>query len=230
MSNRVIAFLPCRLGSQRVPRKNIKPFAGIPFGLVQIKLTQLLHCSSLDSVVLSTNDAEIINYARSLDNSRLTVHIRSEALCSSETSTDDLVAHAADLIPSGHILWTHVTSPFVTALHYEDIVKAYFERLNKGSDSLMSVTCLQSFLWQDGESFNYSRQNEKWPRTQTLKPLYEVNSSAFLASSDIYQGMNDRIGRYPYLYEMDKLTSYDIDWPEDFLVAECLLEKGLVTL
>ena len=94
----------------------------------------------------------------------------------------------------------------------------------------MSTTRLQTFLWQDGEALNYRREIEKWPRTQTLKPLHEVNSGVFMASSEIYRDMNDRIGHRPYLYEMDKLTSYDIDWPEDFVVAECLYEKGLVSL
>lgn len=230
MSNTIVAFLPCRRGSQRVPQKNIKPFAGIPFGLVQIKLAQLLGCPSLHSVVLSTNDEEIIEYARSLEDDRLVIYLRADALCSSETSTDELVGHALDLIPDAHILWTHVTSPFITSSHYEDVIRAYFDSLNGGSDSLMSMTRLQTFLWQDGEAFNYSREIEKWPRTQTLKPLYEINSGVFIASSRIYRDMNDRIGRRPYLYEMDKLTSYDIDWPEDFVVAECLFEKGLVTL
>lgn len=230
MSNRIVAFLPCRRGSQRVPQKNIKPFAGMPFGLVQIKLSQLLGCPSLHSVVLSTNDEEIIKYARSLNDDRLVIHLRADALSSSETSTDELIGHALDLIPNGHILWTHVTSPFVTSSHYERIIKAYFDGLACGSDSLMSTTCLQTFLWQDGEALNYRREIEKWPRTQTLKPLHEVNSGVFMASSEIYRDMNDRIGRRPYLYEMDKLTSYDIDWPEDFVVAECLYEKGLVSL
>lgn len=230
MPNRVVAFLPCRRGSQRVPKKNIKPFAGVPFGLVQIKLDQLLRCSALHSVVLSTNDEEIIEYARSLGNERLVIHLRADALSSSETSTDELVGHALDLIPTGHILWTHVTSPFITAAHYDDVIKVYFKSLGEGSDSLMTTTRLQAFLWKDGKALNYSRDSEKWPRTQTIKPLHEINSGVFLASSEIYRNVNDRIGHRPYLYEMDKLTSYDIDWAEDFVVAECLLEKGLVAL
>ncbi len=230
MNHPVIAFLPCRRGSQRVPKKNIKPFAGAPFGLVEIKLRQLLSCSLVDGVVLSTNDEEILEYAKSLNDSRLAVHQRSEILSSSETSTDELVAHALALIPQGHILWTHVTSPFVTAQHYEKIIRVYREKLNEEYDSLMTTTALQTFLWQDGVALNYDRTQEKWPRTQTLKPIHEVNSAAFLASCDIYDCSQDRIGRNPYLYELDKLTSHDIDWPEDFLVGECLVEKGAVEL
>lgn len=229
MTNKITCFLPCRAGSQRVLRKNIKPFAGYEHGLVQIKLRQLLEAEMVDEIVLSTNDAEILSYAESLRESRLRLHHRVEALSSSATSTDQLVAHALELIPEGHILWTHVTSPFVTAMQYGEVIQTYFEQQRYGYDSLMTTTAIHGFLWQDDQPMNYDRTIEKWPRTQTLKAVHEVNSGVFLASSDLYRELDDRIGLRPYLYQIDKFTSFDIDWPEDFVIAECLVEKGLVT-
>lgn len=55
MSDKVTCFLPCRQGSQRVPNKNIKPFAGFEFGLIEVKLNQLLKATLVDEVVLSTS-------------------------------------------------------------------------------------------------------------------------------------------------------------------------------
>lgn len=230
MTTSVSCFLPCRKGSERVPKKNIKPFAGIEHGLVELKLRQLLACVVIDEIVLSTNDEEILDFARSLGEGRIRIHHRVDALASSQTSTDDLVAHASDLIPEGHILWTHVTSPFITSSAYQAIVERYFECLMQGYDSLMTSTELYNFLWQGGKPLNYDRTIEKWPRTQTLKPIHEINSGAFVASSRVYKELNDRIGDAPYLYSMDKLVSHDIDWPEDFVIAEALAEKGLVAI
>lgn len=229
MSNKVTCFLPCRAGSQRVVRKNIKPFASYEHGLIEIKLRQLLAAEGIDEVVLTTNDADILAYAESLDEPRLRLHRRVEELSSSATSTDQLVAHALELIPEGHILWTHVTSPFITAKHYDEVIQAYREQREQGYDSLMTTTGIHGFLWQDEQPMNYDRTIEKWPRTQTLAPVHEVNSGAFLAPAALYRELDDRIGRRPYLYAMDKFTSFDIDWPEDFVIAECLVEKGLVT-
>lgn len=229
MTEKVTCFLPCRAGSQRVVKKNIKPFVGYEYGLIQVKLQQLLTAKEIDEVVLTTNDADIMAYAESLGNSRLRLHRRVEELSSSETSTDQLIAHALELISEGHILWTHVTSPFITAKHYDDVIQSYFKQREKGYDSLMTTTEIHGFLWQDEQPMNYDRAIEKWPRTQTLAPVHEVNSGAFLAPADLYRELDDRIGRRPYLYVMDKFTSFDIDWPEDFIIAECLLEKGLVT-
>jgi len=229
MTEKVTCFLPCRAGSQRVVRKNIKPFANYEHGLIEIKLRQLLAAEGIDEVVLTTNDSDILNYAESLNEPRLRLHRRVEELSSSATSTDQLVAHALELIPDGHILWTHVTSPFISAKHYDEIVQTYFEQHRNGYDSLMTTTAIHGFLWQNERPMNYDRSMEKWPRTQTLTPVHEVNSGAFLASADLYRELDDRIGQRPYLYEMDKFTSFDIDWPEDFVIAECLVEKGLVT-
>ena len=185
-------------------RKNIKPFAGYEFGLIQIKLRQLLASRLIDEVVLSTNDTDILAFAESRNEPRLRMHRRVEALASNETSTDQLVAHALDLISDGHILWTHVTSPFLTETQYDKMINSYFEQMKNGSDSLMTTTAIHGFLWQDEKPINYDRRVEKWPRTQTLKPVHEVNSGAFLASTKIYRELNDRIGHHPYLHELDK--------------------------
>lgn len=229
MPDPVTAFLPCRKGSERVPRKNIRPFGPFRHGLVEIKLGQLLACSAIDDIVLSTNDEEILDYAERLDAPHLRLHRRADHLASSATSTDALIAHASDLIQSGHILWTHVTSPFVGATHYTEIVSAYRQALNEGYDSLMTTTPLHAFLWSETGPINYDRSVEKWPRTQTLAPVHEVNSAAFLAPREVYVSNGDRIGAHPRLHPLDRLAALDIDWEEDFVIAEQLLSKNLVS-
>lgn len=228
--DKTTCFLPCRKGSERIPNKNIKPFGGHRFGLVEIKLKQLLDTDAIDSIVLSTNDEAILEFASSIKSSKLRIHRRQDELSSSMTSTDQLVAHALDLIGEGNILWSHVTSPFLNAAHYNEIVKLHHEKVRDGFDSLMTTNLLHGFLWQNGQPMNYDRAVEKWPRTQTLDPVHEVNSGAFIAHANIYSTLDDRIGRKPYLHPLNKLISHDIDWPEDFTIAECMLEKGLVKL
>src|SRR6056297_2527409 len=92
----VTAFLPCRKGSERVPRKNIRRFGSFTHGLVEIKLGQLLACVGIDHVVLSTNDEEVIEFAECLDMPRLIIHRRADNLSSSATSTGELVSHARE--------------------------------------------------------------------------------------------------------------------------------------
>ncbi len=223
-------FLPCRKGSERVPQKNIRPFGNYLHGLIEIKLQQLLAVKQIDEVVLSTNDEEILELALGLNNSKLCIHKRLESLSSSLTSTDELISHALELIPDAHILWTHVTSPFVTSQDYEQILNRYLQALKEGYDSLMTTTLIRNFLWKDQRPINYDQTIEKWPRTQTLEPIHEINSAVFLSHSLNYRAFNDRIGEKPLLYPLDSIKSFDIDWLEDFMIAECIAKAGLVNL
>ena len=49
--NQNIVFLPCRKGSQRVPNKNTRPFAGVDGGLLRIKLEELLKAKLIDKII-----------------------------------------------------------------------------------------------------------------------------------------------------------------------------------
>ena len=70
----LVCFLPCRKGSERIPRKNIKPFSDFKNGLIEIKINQLLLSKKIDKIILSTNDKEIIDFANSFQTERLIIH------------------------------------------------------------------------------------------------------------------------------------------------------------
>ena len=221
MNKCVNVFLPMRAGSERVPKKNTKTFSGIEGGLCKIKLEQLLKCNFVNIIIVSTNDPEVIEISNTFKSKKIKVVSRPNELCTSAASTDDLIKYVPDIMPDGHILWTHVTSPFITSEVYCQIIQTYFRKLYS-FDSLMSVTKLQKFIWNDKEPLNYDRDKQKWPRTQTIDPLWEVNSGAFLASKDIYHKNIDRIGDNPYLFELGDEIAFDIDWLPDYKIAEAL--------
>lgn len=218
----ITAFLPCRLGSQRVPNKNIKAFAGIEGGLLKIKIDQLLRTRKIDNILVSTNDPRILEFASRYKDSRLILDERPDYLGSNVTTTDDLINYVPSIISSGHVLWTHVTSPFIDEDDYSKIITIYLDQLNLGYDSLMTVLKLQGFVWNKFEPLSYDRKNLKWPMTQNIEALYEVDSGIFLSSIENYRNFNDRIGQFPFFYEQKKGKSIDIDWPEDFAFAEKL--------
>lgn len=225
VDKKITCFIPCRAGSQRVPRKNITAIGDFEYGLLQIKLSQVLSCEKINEVILSTNDKEILDFGYKLQkrNDKLFIDERAEELCLSETSTDQVIDYVPKLIGDGHVLWTHVTSPFLTTSSYDAIISK-FQSLGSDFDSLMTVNKIQNFLWDQKQPINYDRLIEKWPRTQTLNPIYEINSGAFIADIDDYTLIKDRIGRNPYLHVVDKFESLDVDWPEDFRFVSKLIE------
>ena len=84
----------------------------------------------------------------------------------------------------------------------------------------MTVLKLQGFIWDKNEPISYNRSNLKWTMTQSIRPLYEVDSGIFLSSVKNYKTFSDRIGVTPFLFEQAKAKSIDIDWPDDFALAE----------
>lgn len=228
MNNKITVFLPTRKGSERVLKKNTRKFSSFEGGLLELKLNQLIKSSLIGEIVLSTNDEESIlvgnEFAKRCEKVR--VVIRPDSLALSTTSLTDLVDYVPSIASFNHILWTHVTSPFVTEVDYDKAITEYFNALTKEYDSLMSVKKFQNFLWSKEAKDIINRvSREKWPKTQDLMDLYEINSALFISTKTNYNLNNDRIGKNPYLFEQDNLKSFDIDWEDDFELAEFIYNQ-----
>ena len=170
-----------RAGSERILHKNTKTFAEIQGGLCKIKLEQLIKCDQVANIFVSIDDPKVIAISRSLNSKKIKIIKRPRELTLSSTTCDQLIKHVPEIMPDGYILWTHVTPPFVNSDIYDQLIKTYLDQLDK-FDSLMAVTKLQKFLWNRSEPLNDNQKKGKWPRTQTLAPLWEVNSGGFLTS------------------------------------------------
>jgi len=226
----IVLFLPCRAGSERVPDKNTRPFAGREGGLLSLKLDVLEQVGHLDEIILDSNDPKVlaIGEQRLTDwsgRARLTVRARPDVLGRSSTTTDSLIRYALDSVSCDHLAWTHVTSPLITSAQYEEAFERYLSRDPDTHDSLMAVTPLRTFLWRHDDGArpaNYSQTPLRWPRTQDLTPYYEVNSALFIVPRALGTTLGDRIGARPILFEIDRLSAADVDWKEDFALAEAL--------
>ncbi|MCK9627014.1 MAG: acylneuraminate cytidylyltransferase family protein [Bacteroidales bacterium] len=224
MSNKVAFFLPVRKGSERVKDKNTKPFAGIEGGLIENKISQLLSSLLIDEIIISTNDETCIEIAEkySKEDNRVRIITRPEGLCLSTTNLQDLICYVPTITDAAHILWGHVTTPLAGAEQYDAGIHIYLKKLTEGYDSLVGVAELKNFLLnKDGKLIN-NNTTVPWPRTQDLEPLYEINHTMFLAKREVYFEQKNRIGKKPFLYVMDGLHSFDVDWPDDFVIAEII--------
>ncbi len=222
----VNVFLPCKKSSSRVKNKNKRRFANEHFGLIKIKLNQLIKSKLINKIYLSTNDKKIIKLATLLKSKKIIIHKRKDAsLSTGKTLTQKLIKHAKELMPDGHILWTHVTSPFVDEKIYDKAIVRYKKMNLKKYDSLMSVTKLKGFIWDDIKSINYNYKKTKWPKTQEIKPLNKINSAIFLSSKKNYKRFNNRIGNKPLLFDLPRHLGLDIDDIEDFYLAEFLFRN-----
>jgi CMP-N-acetylneuraminic acid synthetase len=223
MTTPYVGFLPCRAGSERVPAKNTRAFAGYGNGLLELKLRQMSAVPELAEIIVSTNDARVLEYstwfARRVD-SRVRPLPRPDELGRSSTAMDDFILYIADLVENGVIVWSHVTSPFVRAEDYRSIIHAYEEAVEKGHDSLITVTKLHKFLWDEKGPINYSQDPIKWPRSQDIRPVFEINHAAYVMPFSVMRSARDRIGHRPYFMPIAEDVAMDIDWEDQFVLLE----------
>ena len=125
----IVAIIPARGGSKRIPRKNIRPFVGKP--IIVYSIETALTCGIFERVVVSTEDEEIAEVARAAGAE--TPFIRPINLADDHAGTNAVVKHAIDwLSQRGSAVSTacciYPTAPFVTVA---DLRRGY-ERLGDG--------------------------------------------------------------------------------------------------
>ncbi len=222
-------FFPTRAGSKRVVKKNVKKFAGIDGGITAIKLNQLLQIDFVNEIIVSTDDVDVMEIAAKMNNSKIKIIERPTELCLSTTLVEDLIKYVPTVCSNEHIFWVHATTPLCSVNVYKRALDIYNEFVieKKEYDSLHSVTKFQKFLWSPEEATftNWDRKSIKYPNSQDLKVLYEVNHAFYINSKTNFYQYTDRIGLKPYCFELNAIESIDIDWEEDFLIAEAVYEK-----
>ena len=222
-------FFPLRAGSSRVPRKNTRNFHPDGRSLFEYKMDQLsLISDKFHEIIVSTNDHEIIEqFSKKTYSQNVKLLLRPAELCQSNTKVQDLINYAVETTSGDVIFWIHATAPFVDQDDYIEALRLYeTSSIKNSNDSLMSVNVIQNFIWSgnDKSFINVDRTINPWPNTQDIKPLYEINHAFYINSRQNYLKLKDRIGLRPALYLCSGVKSIDIDWQDDFIIAQELIK------
>lgn len=210
--NKIVAVVPMKLNSQRLPQKNIRPFTnGRP--LCYYILDTLLAIPEIDEVYVYCSDPNIQFYIPQ----GVRFLARSKSLDLDTTKMNEVLLSFANEVASDIYVMTHTTAPFVTSGSIQRGLQAVYSGTY---DSAFAVKKLQDFLWKDGQPFNYSL--DEIPRTQDLEPLYEETSGFYIYRSEVIRNFNRRIGNTPYMVEVGEVESIDIDEAEDFQIADAV--------
>lgn len=217
------AFIPCRAGSKRIPRKNTREFTPDGESLLAVKLEQLSKLTFVDEIVVSTDDPVCVEIAKAKLGSSVTIDRRSAELAQDSTPLADLIEHFGSIARGEKFLWTHVTSPFFSVKHYERAYEMYVNRDSRTQVSLMAVEKIRDFLWFRGQPLNFGVADDFWPPSQNLEPTFRVTSSLFLGPTDLLRNVKNRICSNPQLFEVHGHAAIDIDWEFQFSEATELL-------
>jgi CMP-N-acetylneuraminic acid synthetase len=217
---KIVALVPMRHDSKRVPGKNYRPMCGKP--LYAHIIETLLDCPEIAEVVVDT-DSPIIIDGLAKDYPQVTVLLRPEDLRADTTPTNEILIYDTAQVTADLFLQTHSTNPLLKASTVSRAIQQ-LRSLYPEYDSLFSVTRLQTRLWdQLGRAVNHNPA--VLLRTQDLPPIYEENSCLYLFTRQTLLNRRNRLGERPLMFEMDAREATDIDEELDFLIAETLLKK-----
>lgn len=213
---KVVAFVPIRLNSQRVERKNLRELGGRP--LMTYLLESLAAARNIDKVYLYCSDPSIAEYLPE----GVEFLQREKRLDSNTTLGEEIYDAFTREVEADIYILAHATSPFIRTATIEQAVE---QVVSGGYDSAFSAERVQTFAWWQGKPLNYSLQHV--PRTQDLEPIYVETSAFFVFRAEVWRAMHRRIGERPYVAVTDRVESMDIDNPDDFLLAEAIVAAGL---
>lgn len=219
MTPRIVALVPMRAHNQRVPNKNIRPFAGRP--LYHHIIQTLLACPEIEGIWINTDSEVIAEEAPRLFERVHIIH-RPQHLRADTTPMNDILLYDVSQVQADYYVQTHSTNPLLRA---ETISRAIHTLLNAPQyDSLFSVTPRCVRLWTaDGRPLNHDP--DVLLRTQDLPPVYEENSNLYIFQKHILEERRNRIGYRPLLFEIDREEAWDIDELLDFEIAEFLYRR-----
>ena len=215
--NNIVAILPMKHTSTRVPGKNYRVF-GDKLLFEHILIT-LLSCEKIDLVVVDT-DSDTIVEKLAKEYPQVKVLERPEHLRPGDTPMNDVLLNTISQVPSRFYLQTHSTNPLLTKESI-DIAIGKFETKFPVYDSLFSVTRLQTRLWNELSMPMNHNPNILLP-TQDLPPVYEENSCIYLFTEEILRKKHNRIGDRPMMYEIETIEAQDIDTEQEYLIAEAI--------
>ena len=218
---KIIALVPMRHHSQRVPGRNFRLLAGKP--LFHHIINTLLAVPEITDILVDTDSEPIIEGLR-LHFSSVKVINRPEHLRADDIPMNDILVHDTAQVEADFYLQTHSTNPLLTSATVSRAIRTFIDDY-PAHDSLFSVTRLQTRLWdQLGRPINHNPAILL--RTQDLPPVYMENSCAYVFTRQTLELRRNRIGERPMMFEIDASQAWDIDDELDFAIADFLMARA----
>jgi len=216
----IVAIIPMRHNSERVPGKNYRLFGGKP--LYHHIVSTLLECETVSRILIDTDSDFILDDAAHNFPS-LELYRRPEYLRDGNIPMNDVLLNSVSQIAADMYLQTHSTNPLLRASTVTSAINNFLSR-REDYDSMFSVTRIQTRLWR-ANATPLNHDPRVLLRTQDLEPIYEENSCLYMFSEETLVKNGTRIGNRPMMFAIDRIEAQDIDEEQDFVIAELLFNN-----
>lgn len=223
----ILAIIPARGGSKRLPRKNILDLNGKP--LIAYTIEAALKSNFITKTIVSSDDDEILNIAQKYGSKIIK---RPDYLATDTATSFDVIEHTIlnQNEKYDYIILLQATSPLRDAKHIDEAIELL---KSKNADAVVSVCEMDhSPLWSNtlNETLSmkgFLKDEVLNKRSQDLKKYYRLNGAIYICKTEKLLEeksffLNDNI----FAYVMDRKSSIDIDTELDFLIAKTIIENS----
>ncbi len=218
-----VAIITARGGSKRIPRKNIKPFCGIP--IIAYSIQAALESELFDEVMVSTDDMEIADVAHRYGAS--VPFMRSERASNDFATTADVLVEVIEeynALDKGfeYACCIYPTAPFVTPQKLRD---AYSMLVDDDACETVFVSTAFSFPPQRG-LLDESGYGVWWHpqyalmRSQDLPSIYHDAGQFYFFTTGSFLKSRMLVGQNSRMLLVSEMEAQDIDNPDDWELAE----------
>lgn len=213
---KVVAFIPIKFGSRRIPGKNTKRlYDGTP--LMHLIQRTCLESKRIEETYIYCSNDSVKEYVIP----GITYLKRPEYLDGDLIHAKELIGEFVKTIDADIYIMTHSTAPFAKAETIDECI----EKVSSGKyDSAFCAENIKTCMWRDGRPINYDL-DATFTGTQYLPDIYAETSIAYVFTKETFKKLGRRIGNKPFIKEVDKIEGMDIDWPDEFEIADAIYRK-----
>lgn len=211
-----------RLGSQRVRRKMLKPFAGTT--LVELLFDKLKKSSifPIDQFYFSCYEEELKKIAI---NHKINIFHRSKesAFCEDDMK---LIYEWHNKLPFKYVMLISACNPFLKIETIDSCIETF---LNSDKDGCLGVFEKKTYYWDKNKSPLTDWKGLPIMNNKLVDPVYECAHALYCTRLDLIKDgffMDNKSPPSPELFVMEELESFDIDYPWQFNLAESILQAG----
>ncbi len=221
-----IAIIPAKGISKRLPRKNILNFKGKP--IIGWTIEAAIKADIFDKIIVSTEDEEIANISLELG---VEVEHRDKELLTDESTVnmvclDLLEKEKSKGIEYDILCCLYATSPLRNSIDISSVMNLVTS--NRCSQA-MAVTnfdlpAFQAMFYSEDGSLNPMRQDLFHLNSNNVSKIVVDNGSTYVTKVEDFYRSGRLVSEGMLGHQMPKIRSVDIDFKEDFKLAEYYAE------
>ena len=216
----VCILVQARLGSQRVPNKMLRPFAGTTLTDILFKKLKSSKVIPKNNIYFSAWEQELKDVAKKHD---INVYHRSEQSANEDNSLQ-LIYEWHDKLPFKYVILVSACNPLLKIETIDSFVESF---INSDKEGGFAVFEKKTYYWdKDGKSIT-DWKGATIMNTKVVEPIYEAAHCLYASRLDVVKDgywMDTKSPPQPELFVMDEFEAFDIDYEWQFKLGEKIWE------